>query len=63
MKLKTVNTKSFKLELSKSELSAVSLAIALMLQSEHTHSNWITKLEPIYSDMAEALNLDPDYNL
>lgn len=60
---KTKSTKSFKLELSKRELDAVALAVALMLQNEYTHPNWIKKLEPIYGDMAQALNLDADYNL
>lgn len=63
MKIKTKNTKSYKLELSRKELDATALAIALMLQNEYTHPNWIARLEPIIGPMRVALGLDEDYNL
>lgn len=63
MILKTKTKKVFTLTLSKDELTAIELAIALMLDNEHTHKDWINKLEPISGPMREALNLDPDYRI
>ncbi len=63
MKFKTKNVKEYKLTLSAKELDAVSLAIALMLNNEHTHENWIDLLEPVLWPMREALGLDEDYGI
>ena len=63
MKLKTRTNKIFHLTLSRKELDAIALSVALMLQNEHTHPAWIKKLDPIYNSMAEALNLDPNYKV
>lgn len=59
MKLKVKKTKTYKIEVTREELTAIELAISLMLQNEETHPRWVDTLLPVVEEMLEALGQDP----
>lgn len=60
IKVKKKVIKTYKIELTKQEMDGVQLAVCLMLQNEHTHPNWVERLEPVADGLLRALNMDPN---
>lgn len=61
MKIKTNTHKTYTLKVSKKELNAIHLAVALLWENEYTHQNWLDVTAPILSETADVLGVENEW--